>query len=461
METFPGKKLQEIRESRNISLEEISNKTHIRLEYLEAIEYGEIESLPSLAQYRGFISLYASFLGVELDQLEADHQDEDLAGAPIEDDGEEKPEPERSPGRQSAEKPTGESLRESKEPAQVEDEAKSPEPEPMFDEVDQDDAEGQPETQPASFFAIANKIKQRRELLSLSLDDINEHTFIRMPYLLAIESGDFDKLPSPVQAKGMLTNYANFLNLDTEEILLEFADGLQEKRLMKQQELLTKKKSPAKELSPLQLRLKNFFSLDLLVILILLIAFTTFVVWGVNRILNAGETAPESTAIPEVADMLLATGEPTGGSTASSDLTATVDPDAEGESTEASPLFTQIPGGAPINIVIIPRQRVWVQVTADFEILFAGRLLPGNAYDYSAEETLEILTGNAGALQIYFNDQIIGSPGLDGQVVDILFNENGQILPTPTTTPTITNTPEFTPTPTLTPTSTPEPQDDD
>ena len=151
--------------------------------------------------------------------------------------------------------------------------------------------------------------------------------------------------------------------------------------------------------------------------------------------------------------MLLATGE----STALADITATVEPDMENESTEALPLFTQIPGGAPINIVIIPRQRVWVQVTGDYEVLFTGRLLPGNAYDYSAEEILEILTGNAGALQIYFNDQSIGSPGLDGQVVDILFNQNGQILPTPTNTPTITNTPEFTPTPSITPTATPEP----
>jgi len=449
-----GKKLQEIRESRNISLEEISNKTHIRLEYLEAIEFGEIEALPSAAQYRGFIRLYASILGVDLDEVEAKDQDENLEAALIEEGN---AAPIESHDQPSAEQPAEESLPEPSALNQDSEEESSPESGPVFDEVDQDLAESPSKTLPASFLAIAKKIKQRRELLSLSLDDINEHTFIRMPYLLAIESGDFDKIPSPVQAKGMLTNYSNFLNLDTEEILLEFADGLQEKRLMNQQELQDKKRSPAKELSPLQLRLRNFFSMDLMVILVLLIGFTAFVIWGVNRILNAGETTPESTAIPEVAEILLGTGEPTGGPTSLSDLTATIDPNAEGESTESSPLFTQIPSGNPINIVIIPRQRVWVQVTGDKDILFTGRLLPGNAYDYSAENTLEILTGNAGALQIYFNDQSIGSPGLDGQVVDIIFNENGQILPTPTSTPTITNTPEFTPTPSITPTLTPEP----
>ncbi len=87
---------------------------------------------------------------------------------------------------------------------------------------------------------------------------------------------------------------------------------------------------------------------------------------------------------------------------------------------------------------MIPLQNAWVQVTSDDEQVYEGRLLAGNAYDFSATAKLELLTGNAGALQIYFNDSDIGSVGLIGQVRDLLFGETGQILPTPTVTPTIT-----------------------
>ena len=95
-----------------------------------------------------------------------------------------------------------------------------------------------------------------------------------------------------------------------------------------------------------------------------------------------------------------------------------------------------------------------MQITTDSELSFEGRLIPGNAYDYSGSDRIEILTGNAGALQIYFNEQDIGSLGLVGQVVDLIFTEDGLILPTPTNTPTITETPKASPSPTLTPSPT-------
>jgi len=254
-------------------------------------------------------------------------------------------------------------------------------------------------------------------------------------------------LPSTVQAKGMLTIYADFLNLDGDRILLEFAEGLQKQHVEKSEALQKTKKSP-KTLSPTRLRLKNFFSVDLLVIATLFVGFAAFVIWGVNRILTTDAPATEVTDLPEVSDILLATTSPTFIPT--STLEATEIGDNEGAVTEEAPLFTPVASSFPINIVIIPRQQAWVEVNVDAEVVFTGRLLPGNAYDYAAEFRLEILTGNAGALQIYFNDQDIGSVGLIGQVETLIFTDTGLVLPTPTNTPTITQTPETTPTPTTT-----------
>ena len=50
-----GEKLRQERLARKLSLEQVAQQTRIRLRYLEALEKGELDSLPSLTQARGFI----------------------------------------------------------------------------------------------------------------------------------------------------------------------------------------------------------------------------------------------------------------------------------------------------------------------------------------------------------------------------------------------------------------------
>jgi cytoskeletal protein RodZ len=306
------------------------------------------------------------------------------------------------------------------------------------------------------FSEIGEMLQQRRDLLSLSLDDVEKHTHVRKHYIELIEAGEFGELPSPVQARGMLANYAEFLNLDVDAILLYYAEGLQTQ--LQEIQIAKPKKSPARALSPNALKLKNFFSLDLLVMAGIFLVFATFVIWGVNRILSADLPDPSATELPEVVDVLLATdmaGTATPEGTAGAVTTGTP---GEGEVTEGpvepTPLFTPVANTNPINLVILPRHNTWVQVYTDYEMVFEGRMLSGNAYDYSAEVLVEINTGNAGSLQIYFNDQDIGTIGLIGEVADLVFTENGLVQPTPTPSPTPTMTPEVTPTLTPTPTGT-------
>jgi len=295
------------------------------------------------------------------------------------------------------------------------------------------------------FEEIGRKLHQRRALISLSLEDVFENIHVRKSYLESLEAGRFDQMPSPVQARGMLANYAEFLNLDVDAVLLRFADGLQLQRLEKQNRLSTPKTS-SKELSSSRLRLKNLFSLDLLVMIILFLSFAAFIIWGLNRILDVEPTDSEATELPEVADVLLATSTATPEATFDenqTDLPNALTPSGELLDT---PLFTSVPSNFPINIVIIPKQQAWAQIFSDFSLVYEGRLLPGNAYEYSGDEIVEIITGNAGALEVFFNDQDIGSAGLIGQVEILTFTENGLVGPTPTITPTPTL--EQTPTPT-------------
>src|SRR5690606_6585442 len=72
---------------------------------------------------------------------------------------------------------------------------------------------------------IGAQLRERRELISLTIDEVERHIKLRAVFVKALEDGAFDKLPSPVQTRGMLTNYATFLDLDVDMILLRFADA--------------------------------------------------------------------------------------------------------------------------------------------------------------------------------------------------------------------------------------------
>ncbi len=462
MSQTPGQKLKQIRESLGISLEEIAQKTRIRLNYLEAIETDDDDTLPSKVHKRGFLRLYAAELGINLEelQIQADYHvtasdlsktSEDLS-APQDEESILENEIEQSFDSDD------EDAIEKEISQDIEDES-HPKPKSRETNIPNFKPHAQPETKKtehatAIFKAIGAKLQARRRLLSLSYEDLANHLHIRQTFLKALDAGEFEALPSHVQARGMLANYAEFLNLDVDAILLEYADGLQVKRLEKQSQEESQNKKASKELSPTGLRLKNFFSLDLLVITGLIFGFAGFLIWGVNRIMNTDNPNIEATDIPEVADVLLATGSPTPQITMTTDGDQVNQEIIETSEIEPTPIFTPLPGNNQINIVIIPRQRTWVQITEDGQITFEGRLISGNVYDFSGDDSVEILTGNAGALQIYFNDQDMGSPGLIGQVINLVFTESGLVLPTPTNTPTITETPRPSPSSTATPTPT-------
>lgn len=59
-----GQKFQEARLQKNLSLEDISQGTKIKVGFLDAIEKGEYDKLPSVAYAQGFVRNYARFLNM-------------------------------------------------------------------------------------------------------------------------------------------------------------------------------------------------------------------------------------------------------------------------------------------------------------------------------------------------------------------------------------------------------------
>lgn len=64
-----GDLFKQRRKELNLSLKEAENATSIRINYLQAIEEGEVQKLISPVYAQGFVKQYAIFLGMDADKI--------------------------------------------------------------------------------------------------------------------------------------------------------------------------------------------------------------------------------------------------------------------------------------------------------------------------------------------------------------------------------------------------------
>jgi len=487
-----GQQLKQAREAKGLTIQNVVQATHIRSPHIEAFEADDFESLPSPVQARAFLRLYAEFLGLSLDEVISQQRAgrTDLppmipvpAASPIEDAGMEAEINETTHESESVKiLLIGEKLRlllglgkrilsrpgakpSSAIPVEKADQnvsSNSTDTETSEESLAQ--VEGTP-TPPLElgqsqiiFTAIGKTLRNRRESLSLTLDEIERHTRVRKHYLQALETGEFTHLPSSVQARGMLNNYARFLDLDVDALLLQFADALQIKRVeykLKPEETSPKlgRKSPFKVPLPIRLpaSFRRFLSVDIFIGGSLIILLLLFAVWGTGRIIKTrSDSTPQPTA-PSISNILISSPE---------SITITPSPTTTGSGTgvivpaagETPVLTLPAAGQGAVDVVVIAQDQAWVRVTVDGKVKFEGRVTAGVAYPFDGNTQIEVLTGNGIAISILYNQSNLGPMGNLGEVVDRIYTSKAILEPTATFTPSPTITP--TPTVTLRPTAT-------
>jgi hypothetical protein len=127
-----------------------------------------------------------------------------------------------------------------------------------------------------------------------------------------------------------------------------------------------------------------------------------------------------------------------------------VDVDTEAQENTAIPTL-QVAESSSIQLFIIIRNRTYIKVTVDGSVEYDGRALPNDTLTFSGRETIELLTGNAAGLQVIYNNQDLGTLGIFGEVVKIIYTREGVIRPTAVPTATLSQEELATPTPTPTP----------
>jgi cytoskeleton protein RodZ len=302
---------------------------------------------------------------------------------------------------------------------------------------------------------IGRDLRERRELLSLHFDEVERNTHVKAHYLDALERGALDDLPSTVQTRGMLSNYATFLDLNVDALLLRFADALQARhRERNPQKPARKAGQPIIANMP---PMRSFIAGDMIFGVSMAILLVGFAVWGVSRVMAVQSQREGKPTAPSISEVLLASPNPSLFTVTPTFLPVESFP---GEATVTVEIPTQN-ANARVQLNLVAVERTYMRVTVDGEVAFEGRVVPGNAYPFEAEDQIEVLVGSGAAIRIVYNGRDLGLMGTFGQVVNNIYLGTEIITPTalPTATGTITPTPTKTAPPTATSrfTSTPAP----
>jgi len=293
-----------------------------------------------------------------------------------------------------------------------------------------------------------------RQLQEKSLEDAERQLRIRRAILEAFERGEFAVVGAEAQARGLLRNYANYLNLDAERILelyestkveankrVRLRGGTQPMKAVNPSLTLsaprkitdTQPTMPIGRLSePRSARLLNALATLGMAALALSAAALIFAV-TFSLLEDPQQPTPNPLALAERPNTLT----PSPIWTARPQATPT-------------PLTTPNPfRGDSIALLLDFTSRAWVRVTVDGEERWAGLVRPGEQLPFEANREIVLDTSNGGGTRVTLNGIPQDILGQRGQRVQIAYyTDRLELLSAPLDEPTpiISDTPAATPT---------------
>jgi cytoskeletal protein RodZ len=208
---------------------------------------------------------------------------------------------------------------------------------------------------------IGQYLRQVREEQRLSLEEIAARTRIQTRLLRAIEEGQVRELPEPVYVQGFLRQYAGVLQLADLDLR-----GLD----------LVPPVTPTPTVRPQTASPLRPFHLYITYLALILGAIAVL-----SYLLRPSPTpvpTPAPTSVPQA----------------------------------SPPPVT--PARADVRVQVELTAQSWLQVVVDGQVVFEGILPPGAKETWTAQKTLVLAAGNAGAVQVRVNDnppQPLGAPG--------------------------------------------------
>lgn len=255
---------------------------------------------------------------------------------------------------------------------------------------------------------LGEKLKTLREEQGIALEQVEETLHIRRHLLEALEANNFKQFPSPVVVRGLIRNYAKFLNFDPIEALTLYdGNGIIP---VKGQRLTPN----GIEFMSLSMAPRPLFNWDLLVGL----ALFMLVLGGFGYVTYTTVIQPGLTPTPTK------TPNPDGLDENSAFLLPTNTPLPTDTPTPLPPTETPTPiiySGVTVELAL--SQPSWIQILADDVKTFEGVLQPGDRKIWTGQRRVAIRAGNAGGVEVIVNGTSRGLMGAVNQVVDQIWEK--------------------------------------
>jgi len=241
---------------------------------------------------------------------------------------------------------------------------------------------------------VGEVLRNRREALGISLEQVYAHLRIPVRWLVAMEEDRFDVFDSPQYAKGFVRSYADFLGLDPEPLVQAVAASFPHRP--RPQLVAPGGEVPIRPVTPPS-RLRRLLGWAAL-------AAAVAVVWlgyvgyrQLRAFYSAGE--PGRVEQPAV-----------------SPPTPLLDRRAQ-EPAGNPPVPAAMAGEPVVRMVLSAEDLSWLRVVADGRRVFEGFLRAGEQREWEATSTLQVVIGNAGGVRVQVNGQDLGFLGAPGEVV--------------------------------------------
>lgn len=272
---------------------------------------------------------------------------------------------------------------------------------------------------------LGDLLRETREQKNLSLDDVEKGTNIRKLYIKSIEEGNYEKLPGEVFLKGFIKTYGKFLGLDSQKLIEQYKQEKNTPNPAEEINIETKKEevapspteenkqqeknSSTKTVNIQQKKENNIPKIDsfsanqeylqshknnskrniLLVVAILIVIIGAVVVF----ISSQGSSDTKTTTTTE---------------------TVTVT-ETENQAKEPAPIVS----GAEVKAVF--NEDCWTEVKVDGKVVLSETVKKGNTLTWKGDKQVDVTVGNAGAVDVTFNNQPAGILGDIGAVVSKSF----------------------------------------
>jgi cytoskeleton protein RodZ len=297
----------------------------------------------------------------------------------------------------------------------------------LFD--DPSDEDGELAAAARGEISLGEALSRSREALGVSIADVANHLRIREPFLDALEAGDHAHLPGQAYAIGFVRSYANFLGLNGEEAVriykAERADETSASALVFP-EPVAESRIPRGAVLFISVVLAAaayggwyYLSSHDMELADLVPEVPASLNGGTASAPEAAKPAPEMAAKPEPVPAKPEAPKVAAPEQAPAPVAAKPEPEPA-PNPEPKPAPQAIPeqtASTPATIEIRAKADSWVQVRgADGRVVVMRILRKGDSYQVPNEKGLTLMTGNAGAIEIAVDGQLVPPIGLFGAV---------------------------------------------